>query len=144
MPQPLTVSQIRLNSVVQGLTPALQTLNALGDAFGTPFVQVISNITSELIPAVLNAKKNKVECLEFMEKIYSLLAAIINLHLHSDSGQPGTMPLSMLQTLRKIHVFVEALQDGNKLKHFFRQSEMKQLLKDCNSGLQEALDVFKA
>ncbi|KAJ7167200.1 hypothetical protein C8R43DRAFT_1121639 [Mycena crocata] len=148
-PQPQTVSQSRLNNIIQCLAPAIQTLNALVDAFGTPFVQVISNITSELIPAVLNVKKNKEECLVFMEKIYSLLAAIINLHLQSDSGQPGTLPLPMLHHLGK---FTESasrssgsphVQDGNKLKQFFRQAEIKQLLKDCNSGLQEALDGFK-
>ncbi|KAJ7805482.1 hypothetical protein B0H13DRAFT_1930165 [Mycena leptocephala] len=34
-------------------------------------------------------------------------------------------------------------QDGSKIKHFFRQSEMSTLLKDCHSGLEEAREVFK-
>ncbi|KAJ7101951.1 hypothetical protein C8R44DRAFT_746981 [Mycena epipterygia] len=45
--------------------------------------------------------------------------------------------------LYKIHTFVEAAQDDNKIKHFFHQKEMNTLLKDCQAGLEEALKVFK-
>ncbi|KAJ7092204.1 P-loop containing nucleoside triphosphate hydrolase protein [Mycena epipterygia] len=47
------------------------------------------------------------------------------------------------RVLHKIHVFVEGQKDGNKFKQFFRQNEMKQILKDVQTGLQQALDVFK-
>jgi hypothetical protein len=47
------------------------------------------------------------------------------------------------RTLHKIYTFVEAQQDGNKIKRFFRHSEMTALLKDCKSGLDRALEVFK-
>ncbi|KAJ6595211.1 hypothetical protein DFH09DRAFT_1413276, partial [Mycena vulgaris] len=46
-------------------------------------------------------------------------------------------------TLYKIHTFVEAQQEKSKIRHFFRQGEMSKLFKDCNLGLQEALDQFK-
>ncbi|KAJ6600281.1 P-loop containing nucleoside triphosphate hydrolase protein [Mycena vulgaris] len=46
-------------------------------------------------------------------------------------------------TLYKIHTFVEAQQDKSKIRQFFRQGEMSKLLKACNMGLQEALDLFK-
>jgi hypothetical protein len=38
---------------------------------------------------------------------------------------------------------VEVQQDSNIIKHFFRQSEMNALMKDCQTGLQEALGNFK-
>ncbi|KAJ6472980.1 hypothetical protein C8R45DRAFT_936021, partial [Mycena sanguinolenta] len=33
-------------------------------------------------------------------------------------------------------------QDSSRIKHFFRQSQMSALLKDCCAGLQQALDHF--
>ncbi|KAJ7483584.1 hypothetical protein FB451DRAFT_1235039 [Mycena latifolia] len=45
--------------------------------------------------------------------------------------------------MQKIRVFVESQQEGNKIKQFLRQSESSSLLKDCNLGLQQALDVFE-
>jgi hypothetical protein len=100
-----------------------------------------------------------------MEQIYELLSGIIVLHTKSDtSGELSPNMLyhvgkfaeyctissfstpwlmSVSRTLHKIHVFVEAQQDGNRIKQFFRQGEMSALLKDCNAGLKEALDVFK-
>lgn len=49
----------------------------------------------------------------------------------------------MHRTLRKIHTFVDAQKDANKIKSFFRQGEMSGLLKDCREGLKQAADVFK-
>jgi hypothetical protein len=37
---------------------------------------------------------------------------------------------------------VEA-QHGGKIKQFFRQSEMRRLLKECKAGLELAEEVFK-
>jgi hypothetical protein len=45
--------------------------------------------------------------------------------------------------MHKIHTFVEAQLDSSRIKHFFRQSEMNILRKDCQAGMQEALDYFK-
>jgi hypothetical protein len=38
---------------------------------------------------------------------------------------------------------VEAQRDGNKIKNFFRQSEMTTLLRDCWKGLQQGMEVFE-
>jgi hypothetical protein len=47
------------------------------------------------------------------------------------------------RTLCKINSFVEVQRDGNKIKHFFRQSEMNTLLKQCHTGLEQAVEAFK-
>jgi hypothetical protein len=47
------------------------------------------------------------------------------------------------RTLHKIYAFLEAQQDGNKLKHLFRHNEMQILLKGCHAGLEQAAEVFK-
>ncbi|KAJ6473064.1 hypothetical protein C8R45DRAFT_1163442 [Mycena sanguinolenta] len=44
--------------------------------------------------------------------------------------------------LHKILTFVQAQQDNSKIKHFFRQNQLRALLKDCRTGLQMALDNF--
>jgi hypothetical protein len=101
-----------------------------------------------------------------MENIHQVLYTIINLYMKSEAA--GSLhPLvldhigkfteyiwsSMLEgdidnlefprTLHKIHTFIEAQQDSSKIKYFFRQGEMNTLLKDCRSGLDQALEVFK-
>ncbi|KAJ7131294.1 hypothetical protein C8R44DRAFT_731531 [Mycena epipterygia] len=44
-------------------------------------------------------------------------------------------------TLHKIHTFIEAQQDGSKIKHFFRQGAMNTLRQECHTGLQQAVEV---
>jgi hypothetical protein len=48
-----------------------------------------------------------------------------------------------IRTLHKIHTFVEAQQNGSKVKKFFRQGEMSTLLKDCKVGLQQGFEIFQ-
>ncbi|KAJ7131130.1 hypothetical protein C8R44DRAFT_904164 [Mycena epipterygia] len=148
MPQQHTVTEIRMNAVLAGFTPMVTLLNEVTDAFGMPFMRAISNTTLSLITSAQNVKRNKDECIQFMENIHSILYAIINLHITSETG--GSLPLAILdhignftQTLHKIHMFVETQQDGNKIKYFFRQNQMNSLCKDCQAGLEEALEVFK-
>ncbi|KAJ7912506.1 hypothetical protein B0H13DRAFT_1874743 [Mycena leptocephala] len=48
-----------------------------------------------------------------------------------------------IRTLHKIHTFVEAQQNGSKVKSFFRQGEMSTLLKECKAGLQQGFVIFQ-
>jgi hypothetical protein len=102
-----------------------------------------------------------------MENIHQILYAIVNLHIRSETA--GSVHLATLdhigkfaeyiwsrvwegdmtnrtfpRTLHKIHTFIKAQQEGSKIKYFFRHGEMNTLLKDCHSGLDQALQVFKA
>ncbi|KAJ7482429.1 hypothetical protein FB451DRAFT_1441679 [Mycena latifolia] len=144
----LTVTDIRLNNTITCLAPVITLLNELSDAFGTPFVPAISNTTLSLITAVQNVKKNKENCTQLLENVYQLLCAIVNLHIKSETK--GDLPPATLdhvgkfmETLHKIHAFVEAQQDGSKIKSFFHQTETKTLLSECRVGLQQAVEVFK-
>ncbi|KAJ7474960.1 hypothetical protein FB451DRAFT_1465264 [Mycena latifolia] len=146
-PQP-TVADIRLNNIITCLAPVVTLLNELSDAFGTPFVPAISNTTLSLMTAVQNAKKNKEDCIQLLENVYQLLCAIVNLHIKSETK--GNLPPATLdhvgkfmETIHKIHTFVEAQQDGSRIKSFFRQTETKTLLSECQVRLQQALEVFK-
>ncbi|KAJ7446981.1 hypothetical protein FB451DRAFT_1536703 [Mycena latifolia] len=143
-----TVTDIRLNNTITCLAPVITLLNELSDAFGTPFVPAISNTALSLITVVQNVKKNKEDCIQLLENVYQLLCAIVNLHIKSETkGNPPPATLhhvwKFMETLHKIHTFVEAQQDGSKIKSFFRQTEMKTLLSECQGGLQQALEVFK-
>ncbi|KAJ7123640.1 hypothetical protein C8R44DRAFT_784133 [Mycena epipterygia] len=142
------MADIRMKNILACLTPAVTLLNEINDAFGTPFIQAISNTTLSLITAVQTVKRQRDECIQMMENIHGLLYAIINLHIMSETE--GTLAPATLhyigqftETLHKIHVFVEAQQDGNRIKHFFRQSEMNTLLKNCQVGLDQAQQMFK-
>jgi hypothetical protein len=46
--------------------------------------------------------------------------------------------------MHQILAFVEEQQEGNRIRKFFRQAEMNSLFKDCQAGVQHALEVFKA
>ncbi|KAJ7446999.1 hypothetical protein FB451DRAFT_1536745 [Mycena latifolia] len=143
-----TVTDIRLKSTITYLTPVVALLNELGDTFGTPFVPAISTTTLSLITPVQNVKKNKDNCIQLLENIYQLLCAIVNLHIKSETK--GNLSLATLhhvgkftETLHKVHAFVEAQQDGSKIKYLFRQMETKALLGECQAGLQQAFEVFR-
>ncbi|KAJ7462917.1 hypothetical protein FB451DRAFT_1494989 [Mycena latifolia] len=145
-PQPIT--DIRLNNTITCLAPVITVLNELSDACGTPFVPAISNTTLSLMTAVQNVKKNKEDCIQLLENVYQLLCAIVKLHIKSETK--GNLPPATLdhvgkfmETLHKIHTFVEAQEDGSKIKSFFRQTQTKTLLSECRAGLQQALEVFE-
>ncbi|KAJ7146593.1 hypothetical protein C8R44DRAFT_864339 [Mycena epipterygia] len=142
------VTERRLYEIVAGLTPILSLLNEWSDAFGTPFIPAISNTTLSLITLVQNVKKNKEECIQLMENVHQVLYAIVNLHIQSGTGSslpPATLYNlgKLTETLHKIYSFMEAQQDGNRIKHFFRQSEMKTLLNECCIGVKQAVDMFQ-
>ncbi|KAJ7146624.1 hypothetical protein C8R44DRAFT_898726 [Mycena epipterygia] len=148
MPPGITIMKINLDNIIACLTPMISLLNDLSDAFGTPFIPAIANTTLSLITLVQNVKKNKEECIKLMENIHELLYSVVNLHIKSGTASslpPSTLAAigELMETLHKVYAFMEAQQDGNKIKHFFRQSEMKTLLNECRMGLQQAFDVFK-
>jgi hypothetical protein len=41
-------------------------------------------------------------------------------------------------------MYLEAQQEGIRIRNLFRQGEVNTLLKDCRAGLQHAMEVFKA
>ncbi|KAJ7456189.1 hypothetical protein FB451DRAFT_1373032 [Mycena latifolia] len=148
MPRESTINDIHLNSVVACLNTVLPLLNDLHNGFGTPFVQAISNTTLNLLSAVQNVKNNKDECVHLMKDIHEILFVIAKLHMQSEPQ--GSLAPSILDhigkftnTLHKIHTFLEGQQEKSRFKHFLRQSEMRILLKECQAGLQQALELFK-
>jgi hypothetical protein len=93
-----------------------------------------------------------------------VLHAIIDLHIKSDdrvSLPPATLDhigqfvecisiillvlyadMMHIRTLHKTYVFVESQQAGGMIKRFFH-NEGNSLLKDCQTELQQTMDVFK-
>ncbi|KAJ7441440.1 hypothetical protein B0H11DRAFT_2307802 [Mycena galericulata] len=145
MPHQPTITETRINNIITGLKPAVTLLNEIQDAFGTPFVQAISNTTLALMTTIQNVKKNKDECIQLLESIYQVLYGIVNFHIVSETA--GRFPPTILHELGKFtetHMFVEAQYNGNRIKSFFRPTEMNILLKECQTGVKHALEVFKA
>ncbi|KAF8188812.1 hypothetical protein K438DRAFT_1764071 [Mycena galopus ATCC 62051] len=146
MPRQPAVPEIRLQNITAQLTPILPLIDELIGTFGPPFVQAISNTVVALIDVVQKVKQNKSDCAELMENIHQILYSIIHLHIKSETI--GSLPPAMMdhlgkfvETLRKIYTFVEAQQDGNRLKQLFRKNETNNLLKDCRIGLDHALEI---
>ncbi|KAJ7018450.1 hypothetical protein C8F04DRAFT_1328146, partial [Mycena alexandri] len=148
MPRRPPALEIRIENIVAGLTAVIPLLKELTDAFGSPFVPVISITTASLIAGVRTIKKNKEDCVRLLEDIHVVLYAILDLYIRSET--PGSLPPTMLhhigkftETLHKIYTFVEGQQEGSKMKSLFRHSEMNTLLKDCQKGLHDAFTIFK-
>ncbi|KAJ7849043.1 hypothetical protein B0H13DRAFT_1906397 [Mycena leptocephala] len=146
-PQP-TVATIQLNNITTCLNLTICTLETLASSLKSPLLMAMANTTQSLLKNMQTVKQNKNECSQLMEQTYELLNAILIVHIKSDTG--GELPPSVLthigkftETLHKIHTFVEAQQDGSKVKKFFRQGEMSTLLKDCKAGLQQGFEVFQ-
>ncbi|KAJ7219029.1 hypothetical protein B0H12DRAFT_1241504 [Mycena haematopus] len=148
MPHQPTVTEARLENLTAWLTPAISILSSLHDTFAPPFVQPISNTIGSLVNLVQNVKQNKKECAQLVENILQVLYAIIDLHIKSEV--PGSLsPVMMdhvgafMETLQKICIYIEAQQDKNKFKQLFYNNKMNNLLKDCHTGLNQALEIFE-
>ncbi|KAJ7109590.1 hypothetical protein C8R43DRAFT_962591 [Mycena crocata] len=122
-----TLTQIRLNNIIMHFTSAVKTFEILAEALPAPFLEPISRTSRSLLAAVQIIHQNKTDCAQLVEKSYGLLYSIVSIHVKSTTGLE--LPPSI--TLHKIHTYVEAQQDKNKIRHLFRH------------GLQEAMDVFK-
>ncbi|KAJ7472977.1 hypothetical protein B0H11DRAFT_2236857 [Mycena galericulata] len=94
-----TVTETRINNVVTSLKPAVTLLTEIHDAFGTPFVQAISNTTLASITIIQNVKRNKDVCIQLMESIYQVLYGIVNLHIVSETA--GSLAPTVLNDLGK-------------------------------------------
>ncbi|KAJ6523457.1 hypothetical protein DFH09DRAFT_1420862 [Mycena vulgaris] len=145
--QPIA-TKIELNHILKCFAMTVDTLEVLAKTFKTPFLGPISNTAKSLLTAVQTVKQNKSDCTQLLEQTYGLLCALVSLHLKAEAGPDLTPSLlndlgKFTDTLYKINTFVEVQQDKSKIRHFFRQGEMRKLLKDCNMGLQEALDRLK-
>ncbi|KAF8169985.1 hypothetical protein K438DRAFT_1773920 [Mycena galopus ATCC 62051] len=147
MPRQLTGAKAHLDHIATCLTLVLPLLDELNDAFGPPFVQSILNTVQSLINLVQNVKQNRNECAQLMENIHQILYAVVELHIKSEIV--GSLPPSMLdnigkfiETLHKIYTFVEAQQQGKKIKHLFGNNEMNKLLQDCHARLKQAQEMF--
>ncbi|KAJ6573156.1 hypothetical protein DFH09DRAFT_1079313 [Mycena vulgaris] len=148
MPHQPSLTEIRFNNIVTCLRGAVTTVEIISKALETPFLPAIASTMKSLLLSVQSVKKHHGDCARMMEQIHELLYAIIRLHVGSDtSGELSPNMLKSLgmftETLHKVHNFVEAQQDKNTIRQFFRRHEMNTLLKDCDSGLEQALNVFK-
>ncbi|KAJ7924020.1 hypothetical protein B0H13DRAFT_2398497 [Mycena leptocephala] len=146
-PQP-TVATIQLTNITTCLNLTICTLETLASSLKSPLLTAMANTTQSLLKNMQTVKKNKNECSQLMEQTYELLNAILIVHIKSDTG--GELPPSVLthigkftETLHKIHTFVEAQQNGSRVKKFFRQGEMSTLLNDCKAGLQQGFEFFQ-
>ncbi|KAJ7935859.1 hypothetical protein B0H13DRAFT_1853972 [Mycena leptocephala] len=148
MPLKNSITQMRLKNVTTCLTVTADTLEMLANNFKIPLLEPISNTTQSLLKCIEAVKQNKGDCVDLIEKTNNLLNAIIIVYIKSDTG--ADLPPPMLnhigrftETLHKIHTFVEAQQNGSKIKKIFRQGEISTLLTECNAGLQHAHAFFQ-
>ncbi|KAJ7127305.1 P-loop containing nucleoside triphosphate hydrolase protein [Mycena crocata] len=133
MPSQPTLTQTRLNNIITCFTGAVNTVGLLAETFKMPFLDAISKTSQSLLTAVEDIKQNKGDCAELMEQTYHLLHAVVSLHTKSATGlelPPSTLNHigKFMETLHKIHTYVEAQQVKSQIRQFF---------------WKEALEVFE-
>ncbi|KAJ7732013.1 hypothetical protein B0H16DRAFT_1468818 [Mycena metata] len=141
-------TEARIHKLTACLAPAVILLEELNDAFGPSFIQSIISTVQALIAGIQNVKRNKDDCFQLVEGIHQVVYPIIHLHLRSEAAgylHPEVLHkvAQFTDTLHKIYTFIEIHQDGNKIRQFFRQSETNKLLKECHTGLDQAIESFK-
>ncbi|KAJ6473016.1 hypothetical protein C8R45DRAFT_936054 [Mycena sanguinolenta] len=144
---PSSITEILVDNIIASVNTVILLLNELHDSFDPPFILAITNTAVSLMRALQNVKTNKEECYQLTANIHGIIYAIVNIHMQSEP--PGCLlPATsehigkFTETFHHIHTFVEAQQDSNKIKQFFRQNQMNALLKNCRTGLQSALNSF--
>ncbi|KAJ7210393.1 hypothetical protein GGX14DRAFT_625388 [Mycena pura] len=118
MPSLPSATQIRLTSITACLKAAVNTVNILADNPISATTESLTKVIEASLVLVPSKGINSRRWWYFMQSSLSV-------------------------TLHKIYTFVEAQQDGNKIKILLRLSEMSTLLKDCKTGLQNAFDALK-
>ncbi|KAJ7478250.1 hypothetical protein FB451DRAFT_1086906, partial [Mycena latifolia] len=148
MPLKPNIAQIRFNGISTCLSATIVTLEMVSDSLKTPFLHQISTTIRSLLTVVQTIRHNEDECIKMLEQINELLYAVLRLHITSDPpGELSPIMLSNLgrfiETLHKIHTFIEAQQEKSRIKQIFRQGEMSTLLRACHLGLEQAFEDFK-
>ncbi|KAJ7616189.1 P-loop containing nucleoside triphosphate hydrolase protein, partial [Mycena polygramma] len=146
MPSPTTNAQVQLKSITTSLTSTASTLRILSDSLRDPVLMAMTNTTQSLLKCAETIKHNRDECVRLLESTYILLNAMISLYVKTETSNLPPQMLKqtacLVETLHKVHVFVEAQKKRGKIWQLLRQGEMNTLLKDCKTGLQLGLDFF--
>ncbi|KAF7357072.1 hypothetical protein MSAN_01301200 [Mycena sanguinolenta] len=140
-------AETRLGNLKICFTVVTETLGVLVQTVDAPFMKTIHLTTQSISQMIGNIKKNKQDCAELLEQVYSLLNSIITVFLESETG--CDLPLSTMDnigqlagTLHNIHDYIKGQREGHHIKNLFRQSELSMLLKNSRSGLQAAYHAF--
>ncbi|KAJ7311763.1 hypothetical protein DFH08DRAFT_450261 [Mycena albidolilacea] len=126
-------------------TVAATLLKDIGNASNQPYLQAIASVSLLIMETVQRVRDNKDACMQMTERAYELVCAIINICRDSEADLAPAMVRSITQfseTLEKILVFVRNQVKGGLFRRMFRSMEDSDLIKECNTGLKHALDVF--
>ncbi|KAJ7328091.1 hypothetical protein DFH08DRAFT_816254 [Mycena albidolilacea] len=105
-------------------------------------------------PSAIQSRLSNVEiCLTMTANTLQILADTLKIPfmgaiMHttqaiSKTAEEADQLIGGTRTLHKIHNFVEAQQDSNRVKNFFRLGEIGTLRKECEAGLQQAFGFFE-
>ncbi|KAJ6481047.1 hypothetical protein C8R45DRAFT_1100603 [Mycena sanguinolenta] len=147
MPHQATLTKTRLENLAASLAAIAGILDDLNDTFAPPFIQPVSKTIVSIVNLIQNVKQNKKDCARLLEDIHQVLYAIIDLHIKSEAMGSLSPTMTMyigkfMKTLHKIYTYIEAQQDGSKIKQLFRNNSMNNLLKDCYVELEETTQIF--
>ncbi|KAJ7745160.1 hypothetical protein B0H14DRAFT_2542049 [Mycena olivaceomarginata] len=127
-------------------TVAATLLKDIGNASNQPYLQTIASVSLLIMETVQRVKDNKDACMQMTERAYELVCAIIYICRDAEAELAPAMVRSITQfseTLEKILIFVRNQVKGGFLRRIFRPMEDADLIKECNTGLKYALDVFE-
>ncbi|KAJ7119136.1 hypothetical protein C8R44DRAFT_923114 [Mycena epipterygia] len=116
-----------------------------------PFLSSIASSSLVIFPMVKSAKLNKEICMQLVERIHQLHCAVITICIATkcilSMEMLGTIAnfaehVHLFITLQKIRGCLRSQQELGKIRRLFKQSEIKDQLRNCDAGLQTALDTL--
>ena len=136
MPFQHATTEIQLKDITTRLTGAADTLKILSDSIDSAFLGAISNTTRSLLTMVevnysidvtvseadipsQTVRQNKKDCAQLLEQTYTLLQAIIALHIKSETG--GDLSPSMLDLLGRSTEFDSQYRPLFTIDHIFAE-----------------------
>ncbi|KAF8199393.1 hypothetical protein K438DRAFT_1759281 [Mycena galopus ATCC 62051] len=142
------ITQTQLSAVAICLTEVIEPLALVSAHLKNTSVEAISATTQSLLLSLETVNQNRKGCTQLLETTCQLLNALIDLHMDSETlGElpPTTLPHieKFAETLENINNFVRGQRKSSLIKKVLHSREMSTLLKDCHTGLEEALNFFK-
>ncbi|KAJ7656614.1 hypothetical protein B0H17DRAFT_1337963 [Mycena rosella] len=139
---------LELKGIIEYTTLAASTTQEIAISAGVPFLGSVASLTLAILKVVETVRANKEQCFRLVDKIHTILCAIIGISSAS-VGDGGIAPAvfrdieSFMETLQRIYSVMKAQQAMGRIKQLFRQPEMASKLYSCQAELRQSQEKFQ-
>ncbi|KAF7312882.1 hypothetical protein MKEN_00972600 [Mycena kentingensis (nom. inval.)] len=135
----------RTDDLVQRGLDASRLLQSVGESMQQENLAIVAATCALLFGTVNTVRTNKTQCIQLLERVHSIVRALIN--LSGDAGRflSPAMGRSIAQfagTLTQLHGLLHMQATYGLFQRILRHNEIQESLANCSDALEQALDVF--